>query len=503
MTAETPGSPAGANPAGPAPVLLLSGRPDRLNRLRDELRSTALGQRILETFVFDGVQVFKADDAKIALARGYDGRPHRLLLIEGDVAGSMNARQLADLKAASLVNIYLVVIGLAETAEEHTRLSALGVKRVCNPSNFAEDFKIQMPAARQDIQVEYAKLQEELARAAAPTTEIEIERNPTGGLRPDGGVIAVHATKGGSGKTTIATNIAWALARGGKPTVLVDLNPDGAADHLHFWSWISKQEGLENPEELFEYKGLTQLARRIEHGQAFTIKPEQLEKAILVIEDKRLHADSRHPSTLAILPGVEDQADYAIGTEGGDRQISKLLSQNRWVENLIDMLSAPSGGWRYVVLDTGTNRYTSPGLISVSRADIVMIVVDATTWRDVRIESAAWRRLLDPTRGASFPMRAKRVLVINKLGKDPGAPTFDKVVKEYEFLGAEYILPVRSDLPAIIAADRAGQPLLADPTRATQSPAGQDMIAVVNTISSVYTVSGGDKKRRGLFGKRS
>src|ERR1039457_871536 len=101
MTAEPNGTPTGTTPAAPAPVLIFSGRPDRLNQLRGDLKNTPLGQRILETFAFDGVQVSTYNDAKTALARGYGGQPHRVLLLEGDVAGSINARQLAELKAAS------------------------------------------------------------------------------------------------------------------------------------------------------------------------------------------------------------------------------------------------------------------------------------------------------------------------------------------------------------------------------------------------------------------
>jgi cellulose biosynthesis protein BcsQ len=479
----------------PAPILLLSGRPDRLAQVRANLRASPLGQKILAAFVFDPVQAHTVADAKIALARGYDGQPHRILFVDGDIALSMSPEQLQALKDASLVSWGLIVMGLTERDDEHAKLVALGIRRVCNPTIFADDFKVQFPAAKADLAAAYAAMREKMTAASA--VEIEIERNPSEGLLRDGGIIAVHATKGGSGKTTIATNLAFALARSGRSTILADLNPDGAVDHLHFWKWIAESQGLEAPEELFEYKGLSQLARRLEARGPFVLRPEVLENAIVPIEDRRLKGPDGK-SNLALLPGVEDQGDYAVGGDG-DKSVARLLSQNRWVENLVDLLSAPSGGFRYVVLDTGTNRYTAPGLMAVSRSDLLIIVVDASTMTNVQVERSAWKRLTDPIRGMPIPMRAKRLLVVNRLSSTPGAPRFEDVIKEFEFLEFEEARPVRFDHAAFVAADRRGIPLLADPSLAMESLAGRDLIGVVNTISRIYNVD--EERKGGLLGR--
>lgn len=469
-----------------APILVFSGRPNRLNQLRAAIRESAIADAFDAAFVWDGVQAYRLHEAKEALARGYAGNMHRLLLVDGDVAMNLSAAQLQSLKDAALASWKLLIMGIADDPKERAKLEAIGVKRICAPLTFAADFPVQWKGVTADFEAAYHELRAKTLRQEAAAVEIEVERNPTAGLLPEGGTIAVHASKGGVGKTFIATNIAWGLARSGKSTIIVDLNPSGAADHLQFWRWIKKQEQLEDPLELFEYKGLSWLARRIDHGQHFTIRPDLLEEAIVPITD-----------SLSLLPGVGDQSDYGIGYDG-DKTVAKLLNERRWVEHLIDLLSAPSGRRRYVVLDTGTDRFTASGFITVNRCDLLVIVINAATNAAVQVELSAWKRLMDSNISI---MRGKRMLVVNQLLSVPGAPRFEEVAKKFEFIEPEVILPVRRDEATFVAADAKNEPILADPTLAATTPIGADLIAVVNAIAEIYKVNDQEEKKGNLINK--
>lgn len=462
------------------PVLVLATLPNVVA----ELARIAAGSPDprMRLFGFDSRQAYRPDDARDTLAKGYDGQPHVVLLIGGDIAGSVTKRQVEEMRAAALAPDRLVMLGIADDDRGRARINDLGIRRIVSSIDFASDFVELVRAANADLKEERTRL---AALAAQQGPSINITNVPREGLLRDSGVIAVHSTKGGSGKTTMATNLAWALANSGRSTVLADFNSDGSCAHTHYQKAIMKAEDLDELDDIFESRGLSFLAPRIRHDMAQgAIGPSDVEAAIIRLSPE-----------LAILPGVRDQADYRAGIKGASKAVAQLLQNQGWVTSVVSALRAPGSGFSYVVLDTGTGRYTGPVYGSLSIADVAIYVLNASMPSNLEADLRALREIAS---SAGPALRAKRIIVANQLQRDvPGAPRFEQIRRDFAFFEPEAILPVHDARAGLTAANAKGIPYLADPANLT-TPMGAELLAIVNAISNAYAIEQRIEKRGGV-----
>ncbi|HEY9345534.1 MAG TPA: ParA family protein [Inquilinus sp.] len=145
-------------------------------------------------------------------------------------------------------------------------------------------------------------------------------------------VIAIANHKGGAAKTTTAVNLAASLAQDGRPTLLIDLDPQGNAS-----AWLGADAGTAGP-SVFD------------PGHPFG----SLVRASSV-------------AGLALLPAVPSLAEA-----------ERRLAQDRSAETLLSRLMprAALAEWRYVIIDTPPAR----GLLTINAlaaADRALVPVEA------------------------------------------------------------------------------------------------------------------------------
>lgn len=501
-------SPAGAPP--PAGALLLSRRPDRLRTVRAAIMDKPGGAQLLSRFEFD-VQAFTAVEAAKQLRAGLgDGRWHSLLLIDGDMASSMTPRDLEQLRAASYNRDRLLLLGVVDTPADAAPLLTLGLERVFKITDDVPTMHSQIKAAVEDAKRLIEERRMEAAKASAPVVIVQ-QAQPTGeGLLPDRGVITVHATKGGAGKTTVSSNLAYALSRGGAKTVLLDINPEGGIAHAHFWDYLSRG-GLDfaDYDDMFARGyGLSELGRSMDFDSpSQVIDPEYLKRCLVPVID-----DPKTGQNLWMLPGIKDQTEYQAFTTrtAGNRKVAALLANPLWVKQLVEMLTRPPFSFTYVVIDTGINRYTTMGWFALEVADLIFLVADTGNEIDMQVDEDAYRHLIDQIElGRIKPLR-RRVLVANKF--DPEDIKLSEIIKRFSFLAEEpgrgvEVLPLRFDRQTFKAAQRKGVPALALEEKgrlpADQHPGLADLKTIVNRVRMVFGDAGNKKQSRGgLFGRK-
>jgi cellulose biosynthesis protein BcsQ len=318
----------------------------------------------------------------------------------------------------------------------------------------------------------------------AKNAQVHIIDGSRAGFFPRMGIVAVHATKGGVGKTAIAANLAWGLSMSGENTILVDLNADSThLDRLFAKLLYKGPDAYRDREELFRLKGLSSLAAHISHNKTRTkIDPVALQEAILPLTESPNHLD--------LLPGVYDQSQY---DDGPDSPMVALLTRREWINELFNGLMAPRTGWSYVVADTGINRYTPFTRLSIARADLLVVVVNASSQADIASEAQAMASMLNSANlGRYGTLRGKRLVVANMLARpdtDKYAPTLAQVKTAFAFFGAEAILPVAYDAQSSLIAEHAGLPVLALGERVlpfAESAMKRDLATLVNTVYHVY-----------------
>jgi MinD-like ATPase involved in chromosome partitioning or flagellar assembly len=322
----------------------------------------------------------------------------------------------------------------------------------------------------------------------------------------------VHCNKGGAGKSMLTASIAYGLAQS-SPVALADMNTSGGYIHGAFDKWLRMPEngGFRSASELLDVHGLSVLSNRINHANARKIDPEQLATAMI-----KLKPHDKRPLNLVFLPGIRSQRDYGIGrTDNTRTPAQELLIRPEWAQELLENLRTTLGGASYVVLDTGDSEVNAPSSVMFTRSDLIVWVVDCTSWRLVEDEFTHLRRILEEYGGH---LKARVLVVANKIASDadraetPESPTFQEVRKMFITLasgGAPVeVVPVRQDRRAIVLADNAGLPVLAIADEHPELRLAGDLVELINTINGSMQrniVAGAPKKKGGLgalFGKR-
>lgn len=432
---------------------------------------------------------------------------YHAIAIFGDVP--LSKRTIDDLRTASNRGAAFYVVGVSDGAEQQAALNAAGVVEVARIESLAADFPFVMQRASQAAKAEVLR-QNEATTATRPSAQYTViagqERT---GVLPGGGVIMVHANKGGAGKSTVAASIAYGLALGG-PAVLVDMNPSGAHVHQAFAKWLGMPENgaFQTDDELLGNKGLTVLSNRIDHRTpGKTIDPAQLRTAML---DLVPHGTLRGRLNLSLIPGIRTQHDYQIGVNPIDTPARQLLTQKAWAVDLLSLLRShvKSG---YVVLDTGDTEANAPYAVMFTRSDLIVWVVNCMTQRYMQDEFRHLNELIDRW-GNQLP--AKFLVVANLIAdgpsriETPNAPTAAEAEKLFLSLRKGRtvleVAPARLDRRALALADDEGLPVLALMEKYPTLPLVGDLIGIVNRINGSLTDTTPALKKGGfsLFGKK-
>lgn len=168
-------------------------------------------------------------------------------------------------------------------------------------------------------------------------------------------IIALMNEKGGSGKSTIATNMATALHRRGQRVVLVDADPQGTARD---WRAASPEGAdlppvvaLDRPQMLESIKTLNadvvviDTAAKAEAMAANAVRIANIALVVIQPSGADVWASAATVKLLKQKQDVGGQIDAAfiVNRTSGTTKLSKLIKEGEWNEYGFDQLDATLG----------------------------------------------------------------------------------------------------------------------------------------------------------------
>ncbi|MBU0492305.1 MAG: AAA family ATPase [Chloroflexi bacterium] len=247
-------------------------------------------------------------------------------------------------------------------------------------------------------------------------------------------VIALWSPKGGVGKTTIATNVAVALALGGAKVLLVDVDLTRGSAHNHL--------NIRPDKNLFglaaRYESAAQ--RQAEHQPAL---PEPIMTPRLV-QEFALPMPGTY-NKLMLIPGIYEMP------QGG----KSCMNDQMGLRFMTDLVDTARRIYDFVILDLGIDYNKAPVLASLKEADHILIPVIPD------------RSCIDNVKYAIQPLcdvvgigRDKFQLVFNAWTDEAGVARKDAV--EWTGLPSKGLIPFDDDFVLKQALNVRGYPLVLD-----------------------------------------
>jgi hypothetical protein len=487
-------------PAKHAGIIVCSSEPMEAETLERTLRSDpAVWGALQNRAVPIDVVPVTADPVSLidTLMRGYNGFPHPILFLQGAGVAGWKRKDLEEVFNRGPRRHAIVVVGLASRSEEIVRLrDEIGITDIVESVSPPGMILQAMSNANATAQARSASKAPAAAKSQAATV-FEIRHDaPETGLLPHGGLISVHSVKGGTGKSTIASNIAWAMGQSVRPTALIDMNIDGGLMQEFFGRYL-KEMGYKEPEEVFEggQYGILPLLREYARSGKNLTATETLNNFIQMRLEKG--------KILSYLPGLP--TGQHVARSGG--VIAELTDrESQWFVKLMQVLQRQ---YHWVVADTGTNQANSVFSNVLRETRLLVWVLNGESEHSLKGDLIGMASALsidaDGRTTARIAPDMRIVVVVNRLaqpgGTDPFAPRFEQVKPEIEKLlkgrdprliktlwihdcGRAFNHARRTGKPLIGMAD-GGETLTDEEKRAVV-----EMKNVVNAIAEIYRSDG-------------